>query len=102
MRGLFKSLCVAGMMLLFGTAQAADQPNIIFVLADDLGYGDLSCYGQETLHTPNLDQMAAEGMRFVRHYAGSTVCAPLPMCPVNRKAHRARFRARQSGRSHSR
>jgi arylsulfatase A-like enzyme len=52
------------------------RPNIIFILADDLGYGDLGCYGQETIKTPNLDQMAVEGMRFTDHYAGSTVCAP--------------------------
>jgi len=52
------------------------KPNIIFILADDLGYGDLGCYGQDTIKTPNLDQMAAEGMRFTDHYAGSTVCAP--------------------------
>ncbi|NNE00562.1 MAG: arylsulfatase [Pirellulaceae bacterium] len=57
-------------------ATAADPPNIIYVLADDLGYGDLSCYGQSTLQTPNIDQMAIEGMRFIQHYAGSTVCAP--------------------------
>ena len=52
------------------------RPNIVFILADDLGYGDLSCYGQQTLETPNLDRMAAEGLRFARHYAGMTVCAP--------------------------
>jgi arylsulfatase A-like enzyme len=52
------------------------RPNIIFILADDLGYGDLGCYGQKTIKTPNLDQMAEEGMRFTDHYAGSTVCAP--------------------------
>jgi len=56
--------------------QAADRPNIIFVLADDLGYGDLGCYGQKRIQTPHLDQMAAEGMRFTDFYAGSTVCAP--------------------------
>jgi arylsulfatase A-like enzyme len=55
---------------------AASGPNIILILADDLGYGDLSCYGQEVLSTPNIDQMAAEGIRFLNHYAGSTVCAP--------------------------
>ncbi len=63
-------------VVLAAAATAADKPNIIFVLADDLGYGDLSCYGQQTLSTPNIDKMAGEGMRFTRHYAGSTVCAP--------------------------
>src|SRR4026207_1277659 len=52
------------------------QPNIIFILADDLGYGDLGCYGQKRIKTPNLDRMAAEGMRFTNAYAGATVCAP--------------------------
>lgn len=52
------------------------RPNIIFVMADDLGYGDLSCYGQEAILTANLDLMAAEGMRFTQAYAGCTVCAP--------------------------
>jgi arylsulfatase A-like enzyme len=51
-------------------------PNIVFVVADDLGYGDLGCYGQAEISTPVLDQMAAEGMRFTDFYAGSTVCAP--------------------------
>lgn len=50
--------------------------NVIYILADDLGYGDLGCYGQQLIHTPNLDRMAAEGMRFTRHYAGCTVSAP--------------------------
>ncbi len=57
-------------------ARPTRRPNIIFILADDLGYGDLGCYGQQTIRTPNLDRMAAEGMRFTQHYAGSTVCAP--------------------------
>lgn len=52
------------------------RPNIIFILADDLGYGDLGCYGQERIKTPNIDRLASEGMRFTQHYAGSTVCAP--------------------------
>jgi len=63
-----------------GTNQIAragrKHPNIIFILADDLGYGDLGCYGQKKIKTPNLDRMAAEGMLFTQHYAGSTVCAP--------------------------
>lgn len=52
------------------------QPNIIYILADDLGYGDLSCYGQTKFQTPNIDRLAAEGMKFTQHYSGSTVCAP--------------------------
>jgi len=57
-----------------------NRPNIIFILADDLGYGDLGCYGQKTIQTPNIDKMASEGMRFTDHYAGSTVCAPSRCC----------------------
>ena len=57
-------------------AEQATPPNIIFILADDLGYGDLSCFGQKNFETPRLDQMAAEGMKFTQHYAGCTVCFP--------------------------
>ncbi|MCX5637924.1 MAG: arylsulfatase, partial [Planctomycetota bacterium] len=56
------------------------RPNIIFILADDLGYGDLGCYGQKEIATPNIDRLAAEGIRFTDHYAGSTVCAPSRCC----------------------
>jgi arylsulfatase A-like enzyme len=56
------------------------KPNIIFILADDLGYGDVGCYGQKRIKTPNLDRLAAEGMRFTQAYAGSTVCAPSRCC----------------------
>ncbi len=52
------------------------KPNIIYILADDLGYGDLGCYGQTKIETPHLDQLAEEGMLFTQHYSGSTVCAP--------------------------
>jgi arylsulfatase A-like enzyme len=62
------------------SAGAANRPNIIFILADDLGYGDLGCYGQKTIRTPNIDRMAAEGMVFTDHYAGCTVCAPSRCC----------------------
>ncbi len=55
---------------------APRKPSIIFILADDLGYGDLGCYGQTKIKTPNLDKLAAEGIRFTDCYAGSTVCAP--------------------------
>ncbi|MFA9453552.1 MAG: sulfatase-like hydrolase/transferase, partial [Candidatus Aminicenantaceae bacterium] len=52
------------------------RPNIIYILADDLGYNELGCYGQKKIRTPSLDRMASEGMRFTQHYAGSPVCAP--------------------------
>lgn len=52
------------------------RPNIIYILADDLGYGELGCYGQKKIKTPNIDRLAAEGMRFTQHYSGSPVCAP--------------------------
>ncbi len=54
----------------------SSKPNIVYILADDLGFGDLSVYGQKHFQTPNLDKMAAEGMLFTQHYAGITVCAP--------------------------
>ncbi len=57
-------------------SQAQDKPNIIFILADDLGYGDTGPYGQKQIMTPSLDKMATEGMVFTDHYAGNTVCAP--------------------------
>ncbi|MEM9142523.1 MAG: arylsulfatase [Bacteroidota bacterium] len=53
-----------------------DSPNVIYILADDLGYGDLGCFGQDKIKTPNLDRMAQEGIVFTDHYAGNTVCAP--------------------------
>lgn len=53
-----------------------DQPNVIYILADDLGYGDLSCYGQQHVTTPHLDKMAQDGILFTHHYSGSTVSAP--------------------------
>ena len=58
------------------SCQTAEKPNIIYILADDLGYGDLSCYGQTAFETPNIDQLASNGMKFTDHYSGSTVCAP--------------------------
>lgn len=58
----------------------ARKPNILFILADDLGYGDVGCYGQKVIPTPNVDRLAAEGMRFTQAYAGDTVCAPSRCC----------------------
>src|SRR5437899_5490773 len=54
--------------------QAAGRPNIVFILADDLGYADVSCYGRPDLRTPNVDRLAATGVRFLQAYANSAVC----------------------------
>ena len=70
---LASSLAVAGHTAF---AQTQSPPNILFILADDLGYGDLGCYGQKRIQTPNIDRLAAEGVRFTQAYSGSTVCAP--------------------------
>jgi len=56
--------------------EAEKLPNIIYILADDLGYGEPGCYGQEKIETPNIDELARTGMRFTQHYSGSPVCAP--------------------------
>lgn len=64
---------------------ASAKPNIVFIMADDLGYADLGCYGQKLIATPNLDRLAAEGTRFTQCYAGSTVCAPSRCCLLTGK-----------------
>jgi arylsulfatase A-like enzyme len=77
--GLAALACLALPLLQPTSARAgapAHGPNIIFILADDLGYGGLGCYGQKQVQTPNIDRLAAQGMRFTQCYAGSTVCAP--------------------------
>jgi arylsulfatase A-like enzyme len=76
-------------------------PNIIFILADDLGYGDLGCYGQQKIQTPNLDRLAAEGMRFTQFYAGSTVCAP-SRCALMTGLHTGHGYIRGNGRENLR
>ncbi len=68
MKALFLSLLLA--------TPLAAKPNIVFIFADDLGYNDLSCYGQKNFTTPHLDKLAASGIRFTSHYSGATVCAP--------------------------
>ena len=73
---------LAGLLILVPVLMGAtaDKPNILFILADDLGYGDLGCYGQKEIQTPHLDRLAKQGMRFTDCYAGSTVCAPSRCC----------------------
>ena len=71
-----KKIYLLGFFMLFSCVHAQDQPNIIFILADDLGYGDLSCYGAKDLQTPNIDALAQQAITFTRAYANSTVCSP--------------------------
>jgi arylsulfatase A len=75
--------------VLFGAASvpAADppEPNVVFILADDLGWGDLGCYGQTKIRTPNIDALAKDGMRFTRAYSGNAVCAPSRCCLMTGK-----------------
>jgi arylsulfatase A-like enzyme len=81
MRSFYGIVTLVGLLCLTACLNKApergeDKPNIIFILADDLGYGDLGCYGQEFIETPNIDHLAAGGMKFTQHYSGSPVCAP--------------------------
>jgi arylsulfatase A-like enzyme len=102
----FKTSSLLGLICFLGVsfvapARAADlggaRPNIIFILADDLGYGDLGCYGQKKTQTPQLDKMAAEGIRFTSCYAGSTVCAP-SRCSLMTGLHTGHARIRGNAR----
>jgi len=74
---LFRLLILIFLSAIFSSCNRPEpKPNIIFIMADDLGYGELGCYGQEKIRTPHLDRLAEEGMRFTQFYAGSPVCAP--------------------------
>jgi arylsulfatase A-like enzyme len=72
------------------------RPNVVYILADDLGYGDLSCYGQTKLQTPNIDRLAHEGMKFTDHYSGNTVCSPSRACLMTGQ-HPGRVHCRGNG-----
>ena len=80
--GILDTLFMGIMVIFFSGCTSSTEysetvkPNIVLILADDLGYGDLSCYGQKTLNTPSLDEMARDGVMFTNHYTGCTVCAP--------------------------
>lgn len=76
LRLLVALLAVTGGSRAVIAADDPQRPNIVLILADDLGYGDLGCYGQRRIQTPNIDRLAREGLRFTDFYAGSTVCAP--------------------------
>ena len=82
------------MMWLVGTQGAhAQAPNLIWIMADDLGYGELGCYGQKVIPTPHIDRMAKEGMRFTHYYSGATVCAP-SRCVLMTGLHQGHARVR--------
>jgi arylsulfatase A len=85
---IFTAAC-AMLACIAGRASAAENasrsPNVIYILADDLGYAELGCYGQKWIKTPNIDRLAAEGMRFTQHYAGNAVCAPSRCCLMTGK-----------------
>lgn len=74
----------------------AAKPNIIYILADDLGIGDIGCYGQKILKTPCIDRLAAEGMRFTEHYSGAAMCAPTRSCLMTGQ-HTGHTRVRKNG-----
>jgi arylsulfatase len=79
-------LCLAGLLVPAGLLNGAEtRPNIILIVADDLGYGELGCYGQKKIRTPRLDRMAKDGLRFTQFYAGSPVCAPSRCCLMTGK-----------------
>ncbi len=63
-------------MTSFSQAASNNRPNLLFILADDLGWGDLSCYGRPDYETPNLDRLAREGVRFTNAYSAAPVCTP--------------------------
>ncbi len=95
-------LCLIVCLLLTGALPAADRkPNIIFIMVDDLGYGDLGCYGQKEVQTPNIDRLAADGRKFTQFYAGSTVCAP-SRCVLMTGLHTGRCFIRGNGKDNLR
>jgi arylsulfatase A len=77
-------------------ADAPRKPNIVFILADDLGYGDLGCYGQQKIKTPHIDRLAAQGMRFTQFYSGAPVCAPA-RCTLMTGLHTGHSHIRDNG-----
>src|SRR5689334_17114845 len=74
MRAVLSAL--VAVLLLGSSARAADRPNVVFILADDLGWGDLGCYGHPQIKTPRLDRMAKEGTLFTQFYVNGSVCSP--------------------------
>lgn len=82
MKKVFLSVALLGVLIsrLLHDQKQKQKMNVIYILADDLGYGDLGCYGQKIIKTPNIDRLAEEGMLFTQHYSGCTVSAPSRSC----------------------
>ena len=76
MPGLFRTAVVLFVLLQNISVYAQPRPNIIYIMADDLGYADLSCYGRKDYKTPHLDELASQGVRFINYYAAAPVCTP--------------------------
>ena len=74
---IIKTFCYINLLLLTGSCQdTVNQPNILFILIDDLGWKDLACYGSDYYETPNIDALAASGLRFTNAYTASPLCSP--------------------------
>ncbi|MEI9912686.1 MAG: sulfatase-like hydrolase/transferase [Bacteroidota bacterium] len=73
---LIKKILLPVLLFITGFISAQTGPNIIYIMADDMGYADLGCYGQKKYKTPNLDKLASQGVRFVNAYAGAPLCTP--------------------------
>ncbi|MDX2266580.1 MAG: arylsulfatase [Bryobacter sp.] len=97
-REFLSTLAAAPALAQSNSAARAKKPNFVFILADDLGYGDLSCYGQSMFETPNLDRLAKDGTRFEAAYAGATVCAP-SRCALMTGQHTGHCRVRGNGKN---
>jgi arylsulfatase A-like enzyme len=101
MKNLLIVICICAFLLKCSeTIQAkktqSRPPNIIYLLADDLGYAELGCYGQKWIKTPNIDKIASEGIRFTQHYCGNAVCAPSRCCLITGK-HPGHAHVRNNG-----
>src|SRR5262245_2199714 len=89
MRALHELAAVATLVLAVTPTGAADvprKPNVVFILADDLGINDLGCYGRKDHHTPHLDRLATDGVRFTTSYAACSVCSPTRAALMTGKA----------------
>ena len=87
MKQVFSIVLISFSLSSLNAQKTTTRPNIIFIFADDLGYGDIGCYGQQKIETPNIDRLAKEGIKFNQFYSGSTVCAPARSSFFNGASH---------------